>query len=640
MFSVTLRRVVVFLPLALALGFGLRATGERLATLVEARAAAAAQTVALALATSAGAPDATQAPTRWADIETDGLVLTVRGQEPHAGEAALLVSTLSRALPRARVIDETAPARPSPTRAAPMQVDLLRAPGGVTITGSFAGSALRAELLDLIARALPAVPVHDLSGLDAGVQPMHGAELAVAVRALEAMTQSAVRIEPAHVEVAGNLPSRGASGALEADLMRIAGPGLALSLALRVPRRPIDPFRLVLARDATGLQVIACAARDESEAETLEAAFAASGIAEATCEIGTGGPSLDWTRGALSGLATLDGLPAGRFTLSGRFARLEAPAGTEEAVFRAAMAGLAAALPAGFTLTGSVAEGGGRDVAEGRLWFQARREGPVLGLAGRIAGTAERRVLTALAASTLGTDRIDYAGLQPLPPRLVEDSGVDAAGFHAAAKAAVALLATGDRGGTVTVIDRAVVIALQVDHAEDAAQGLSTLTAALPPGYRLSSEVTVDLPGAMARLPLSEDRCASALNEAVTARPISFDPGSTRLDDDSGPRLDAMARILARCSGARIEVGGHTDNQGRATMNLRLSRARAEAVVAALTERGITPAQALLIARGYGEEEPVAPNDSDAGRALNRRIAFRASPPSDLSDAAAEGGSQ
>ena len=69
-------------------------------------------------------------------------------------------------------------------------------------------------------------------------------------------------------------------------------------------------------------------------------------------------------------------------------------------------------------------------------------------------------------------------------------------------------------------------------------------------------------------------------------------------------------------------MGGHTDSRGSDSVNLRISQARADAVVTALLQRGV--ASDLLVAKGYGEDAPIADNATEEGRARNRRIEFQA----------------
>ena len=76
-----------------------------------------------------------------------------------------------------------------------------------------------------------------------------------------------------------------------------------------------------------------------------------------------------------------------------------------------------------------------------------------------------------------------------------------------------------------------------------------------------------------------------------------------------------------RCAEARLEISGHTDNQGDPDDNRELSEARALAVVEWLVDAGIAPER--LTAAGFGDTRPIAPNETADGRAQNRRIEFR-----------------
>jgi OOP family OmpA-OmpF porin len=121
-------------------------------------------------------------------------------------------------------------------------------------------------------------------------------------------------------------------------------------------------------------------------------------------------------------------------------------------------------------------------------------------------------------------------------------------------------------------------------------------------------------------LPTPEE-CVAQINTLSAKTKISFEPGSAQLTRESGDVLDRIAEVLKGCPDAPIEIGGHTDSQGREEMNLALSEDRAEAVLAALMERRILTSN--LTAMGYGETVPIADNDSETGRETNRRIEFR-----------------
>ena len=104
----------------------------------------------------------------------------------------------------------------------------------------------------------------------------------------------------------------------------------------------------------------------------------------------------------------------------------------------------------------------------------------------------------------------------------------------------------------------------------------------------------------------------------VDVAALAFEPGSTSLTAAADATLDALVALLNEFPDFRVRIAGHTDDTGRADVNLRLSGERAEAVASRLAARGIDPAR--LIAKGYGATRPIADNDTGIGRARNRRI--------------------
>lgn len=102
---------------------------------------------------------------------------------------------------------------------------------------------------------------------------------------------------------------------------------------------------------------------------------------------------------------------------------------------------------------------------------------------------------------------------------------------------------------------------------------------------------------------------------------IRFEPESSAIDRDSYRIMDQIALALRKHKEIdRIEVGGHTDSTGSHEYNVRLSHARARSVRMYLLEQGIKPGR--LSARGYGPDKPIADNETDDGRAKNRRVEF------------------
>jgi outer membrane protein OmpA-like peptidoglycan-associated protein len=102
---------------------------------------------------------------------------------------------------------------------------------------------------------------------------------------------------------------------------------------------------------------------------------------------------------------------------------------------------------------------------------------------------------------------------------------------------------------------------------------------------------------------------------------VLFKTGSDDISPKSERLLDDMARLLNDHKQIRrLEIQGHTDSTGDADFNLKLSQGRAQNVRTALIKRGVS--ERRLVAKGYGEEQPLAPNLTNAGRAKNRRVEF------------------
>ena len=120
---------------------------------------------------------------------------------------------------------------------------------------------------------------------------------------------------------------------------------------------------------------------------------------------------------------------------------------------------------------------------------------------------------------------------------------------------------------------------------------------------------------------------ASSLNavptesgKSIVLKGVTFQSGSARIARDSLPALDDIAEQLKQ-SGAKVEVSGHTDSTGSATVNRALAQRRAEVVMTYLASKGV-PVESMT-AKGFGPDAPVADNASASGRAKNRRVELK-----------------
>ena len=123
----------------------------------------------------------------------------------------------------------------------------------------------------------------------------------------------------------------------------------------------------------------------------------------------------------------------------------------------------------------------------------------------------------------------------------------------------------------------------------------------------------------IASLPTPEE-CLERIGTVTAETKILFDPGSAQLTAATQPVVDAIAEILRECGDLPIRVSGFTDSQGREEMNQQLSQDRADAVLTALRARRVPTGTFESI--GFGEENPIADNETEEGREANHRIEF------------------
>ena len=99
---------------------------------------------------------------------------------------------------------------------------------------------------------------------------------------------------------------------------------------------------------------------------------------------------------------------------------------------------------------------------------------------------------------------------------------------------------------------------------------------------------------------------------------VVFDTNSATIKFESYPRLDRIVEYMRHKETARIRIAGYTDNVGNARANQRLSEQRAQSVRTYLINQGIDAGR--IEAVGYGDQNPITTNDTEAGREQNRRI--------------------
>lgn len=111
------------------------------------------------------------------------------------------------------------------------------------------------------------------------------------------------------------------------------------------------------------------------------------------------------------------------------------------------------------------------------------------------------------------------------------------------------------------------------------------------------------------------------VGKKIVLRNIFFDFGKATLRNESVSELDRLTQLLTENPSIKIEISGHTDNKSSREFNMKLSESRAKAVVDYLITKGI--AADRMTYKGFGFDQPIATNETEEGRQLNRRTEFK-----------------
>ena len=170
--------------------------------------------------------------------------------------------------------------------------------------------------------------------------------------------------------------------------------------------------------------------------------------------------------------------------------------------------------------------------------------------------------------------------------------------------------------GTLVVSDREVKLSGDAWYEAAAGEIRANLAKDLPRGWQAKPEISVK----PAAAPVDATVCQQLFSDLLAKGKIRFESGRAIIDRDSVGLLDRLIETALRCPNANIEIAGHTDADGDDGFNQALSEKRAQAVADYLVRAGL-PADRFK-AMGYGSLQPVASNDTDEGKAQNRRIEF------------------
>lgn len=551
----------------------------------------------------------------WATVTTDGLLVTIAGTAPTEAARFRALTLAGAEVGAGRLVDAMAVAAVADFTPPEFKIEILRNDDGISLIGLVPEGPAHDALISAIAGLAKDGGVTDMMELaDYPVPPDWDRAVAFGISALEGLPRAKISVATDRVAITAISDSAAEKARIETDLARRVPKGVVLVLDISAPRPVIAPFTLRFLIDEAGARFDACSAESEKSRDRILSAAARAGVGRKTlCTIGLGVPTPEWSAAVAMGLAALHDLGAGSITYSDADISLIAGEGVAQADFDRVLGELESNLPAVFSLHAVLTpkpDTTAAVTATPEFTATLSPEGRVE-LRGRIGDALSREAVANFARARFGTEQVHAATRldAQMPPGWPLDvlSALEALGeLH---------------DGQVSVTPGLI----RVTGTSAAREAAATVARRLSDKLGANRDYQLDIRydetlDPLLGLPTPQD-CVARINAELAGSKITFDPGSANIAASAAGTLDAIAALMKDCTDVAIEIGGHTDAQGREEMNLSLSRDRAAAVIAALMARRILTGN--LVAKGYGETVPIADNDSEAGREANRRIEFR-----------------
>ncbi len=545
----------------------------------------------------------------WASVVGDGLQVIIEGEAPSEASRFRAISAAGRIVDASRVIDVMSVVDNAGIAPPEFAIEILRNDSGISLIGLIPADTNREELTNRITRLAGNQPVTDLLEMaDYPVPDTWRPSLNFALRALSELERSKISVTATRVSVNAIADSAEEKRRMETSLARNTPDGVAMAVAITAPRPVISPYTTRFVLDDSGARFVACAVdTPEAERMILSAATEAGFEGKANCVNALGVPSRTWGEAVALSIGAIKTLGGGTVTLSDTDVTLEAALGTNETLFERTVGELESSLPDVFALSATLPKPPDAS-AEGPPQFTATLspEGAVQ-LRGRVPDDLVNTTAENFAKAKFGQTNVTMG------TRVVE--GLPA-GWTVRVLAGIEVLSELSNGAVVVEPDLVSV----TGNANANTEITSLLIDKLGQSTKVELDVTyVETLDPIAALPTPEE-CVAQIGVVTEQRKILFDPGSASITSETQPVVDDIAEILQKCPDLRIRIAGYTDSQGREEMNQQLSQQRAEAVLAALRVRRVPVASFEAV--GFGEADPIADNETEAGREANRRIEF------------------
>lgn len=548
----------------------------------------------------------------WLEVSTDGTRVIVSGFAPDEANRFIATSKISSIINSERIIDQIIVKKQITPSTIEYVLEILRDDNHISVIGFVPTNLQSKKLIAKLKVLAKDLEVRNL--LEVSSFPITDAwkkTLDYAIASVELLPNSKISIAKEEIWISALSESIDDKIRIENQLTSLDPGFFKLHLDIQSPRPLIQPFSLRFTMDESGASLDKCSASDEYSKVVILSAMIKLGVdKESNCEIGIGVPAESWVDAVIIAATYVKEFEIASLTFENHNVSLVVSGNTGNDKFENIIDKLKKALPNEFQVGATLQPVLTKEIDNTNTFTVIKSLDGVVELKGFLNDHTAEIAVRSYASSIFGSINInDSLRLSDKLPQnwpIQVLTGLEVVGLL-------------DHGSLIIEPNT---ILLEGKSANPEIKSIVSEILSKKLGNDILYTLKLEYDEQLVPKPIGPDakKCVLDINNVIETLGIEFAPGEIVLQKSSNDTLKNMADIMQTCYIVPMEIGGHTDSQGRKSLNLSISQARAEAVMDSLLSYDILTGN--LIAKGYGESTPIADNKTSEGRNKNRRIEF------------------
>ena len=552
----------------------------------------------------------------WAQVEVDGLQVTISGKALNERQRLKTIEVLETALLPSLITDRTSTQIPEYITKENLRLIIIKDNNNISLIGLVPNKSYRESIVSKISK-YPNVNISVGISNDENTKVPSAwlSDLKLVADSLSLFSQGRISINSEKINITILSSNNDETKKVKQDLSQKTQFKPNFLVDIVTPKTLISPYSFEYFIDENIGAISTCSVETLSDQKTVIALAEKFPLARIpNCEIGIGTPSLNWINTVQAAMSLLQEIGEGSIKFSDLEIKLLLKEKDPKIEILKLIEKFEQTLPKEFKFYSTLNKSVSKKEAETKQPLEikiAKSSLNKINITGHLNTELEKQIIKSYAKAIFAESTIN------LNINLTKSTSINFVRISTIAMEALKELYS----GTLIVQKNKIKLIGRVSSEMSANKAQEYLKNMLAENNLIETDITFDKSLSPVILVMTPEDCVKNINEILKKEKIVFEPASTAIKGSSRLAIKKIATVVKKCEDVRMEIGGHTDSQGRKAMNLNLSQLRADAVKAALLSRKVLVKK--LVPVGYGETLPIADNQTEEGREINRRIEFK-----------------